>query len=162
MKYQSDVNTCFYGKCLIATEDLSPNIVVEKLEGYYVQKGEIPPDEICHAILVDKGMWMVIQTNARYINHSCSPNCYINDNLEIITKLTIKKGEELTICYNIVHNGENPGQWDDKWSFLCLCGSKNCQGIINKYITEDGLMYIAPVNEGFKNQIEVQNISIEY
>ncbi|MFX0032974.1 MAG: SET domain-containing protein-lysine N-methyltransferase [Candidatus Hodarchaeota archaeon] len=162
MKYQSYVNTCSYGKCLVAANNISSNCVVEKIEGYTINREEIPQEEIYHAILIARDKWMVIQTNARYINHSCSPNCYINDDLEVITKVDVKKGEELTIAYNIVRTGEDPGQWDERWSFRCLCGSRNCQGIIDKYITEDGLPYNPNLNQSFeKVQITTSENSVK-
>jgi SET domain-containing protein len=40
---------------------------------------------------------------ARYVNHSCTPNCYtriIGDTIWIIASRTIRKGEELTYDYS--------------------------------------------------------------
>ena len=91
-----------------------------------------------HAILIENNKWMVIQTDARYINHSCDPNCIIDNDLRLITVRPVNEGEELTINYHIVYEGEDPGFWDPRWSFKCCCGAKNCQGIIDKYITIDG------------------------
>ncbi|MFX0025697.1 MAG: SET domain-containing protein-lysine N-methyltransferase [Candidatus Hermodarchaeota archaeon] len=142
MNYPSKINPCSYGRSLIATTDLLPGTVVEKLEGFTVRRDEIPEEEKCYAIWIDDDKWMIIKSNSRYINHSCSPNCRITDELNIIANNFVRKGEELTISYNIVHKGENPGLWDEKWNFICQCGSQNCQGIINQYITEDGLPFV--------------------
>lgn len=62
---------------------------------------------------------------AKFINHSCEPNCEaINDNnrIWIAAKRKIKKGEELTYDYGY-----------DMENFLdhkCLCGKKSCIGYI--------------------------------
>jgi len=65
---------------------------------------------------------------ARYINHSCEPNCeavnYDNEEIWIEAKQDIKKGEELTYNYGF----EEPDE-----AFPCLCQSKNCK----KWIVEE-------------------------
>ncbi len=48
---------------------------------------------------------------ARFINHSCKPNCYSNiigDTIWIIAGRNIKKGEELTYNYYTEGDGEIP------------------------------------------------------
>ena len=62
---------------------------------------------------------------ARYINHSCDGNCEavnIDDEIWIVARCSIKKGEELTYDYgyDMEHFMDHP----------CECGSKNCVGYI--------------------------------
>ena len=156
MIYPSVVSNCSHGKCLRAQSDLTPGTIVEILEGNVLRKEEIPESEIRYAIWINIDTWMILKTNARYINHSCLPNCYINDDLQIITTKTVKKGEELTISYNLVLSNENPGIWDEKWTFECRCGAENCQKLINKYISEDGTLW-TPDAQKNKNRKEVPN-----
>lgn len=62
---------------------------------------------------------------AKYINHSCSPNCetdIIKGHIWIIAIKDIKKGEE--ISYDYGYDLEN---YEDH---PCWCGSKNCIGYI--------------------------------
>jgi len=62
---------------------------------------------------------------ARYINHSCAPNCeaYImRGRIWIYSLREIKAGEELTYNY-----GFDADTWDDH---PCRCGSKRCIGYI--------------------------------
>ena len=66
---------------------------------------------------------------ARFINHSCDPNCYtriihVNNTPRVViySKRFIKEGEELTYDYKFPIE-------DDK--IQCLCGSKNCRGTLN-------------------------------
>ncbi|PIN90698.1 SET domain-containing protein-lysine N-methyltransferase [Candidatus Pacearchaeota archaeon CG10_big_fil_rev_8_21_14_0_10_32_14] len=62
---------------------------------------------------------------ARYLNHSCNPNCkykYDNGKIWIISIRIIKKGEELTFDYDF--------DLEDYEHYPCLCGSKNCVGFI--------------------------------
>ena len=146
MKTISEVKNCLYGKCLVAVSPLEVGTIVQKYQGDIVSWEDVSLDEIRYAILISDKKWMIIKTDARYINHSCSPNCFINDKLEVITVKPVNKGEELTVTYNVVHEYENPGEWDSRWSFKCQCGSKNCQGLIDKYITEDGFKWV-PQND---------------
>jgi SET domain-containing protein len=62
---------------------------------------------------------------ARYINHSCAPNCeayIIRGRIWIYSLRDIKAGEELTYNY-----GFDADTWDDH---PCRCGSKRCIGYI--------------------------------
>ena len=62
---------------------------------------------------------------ARYINHSCDPNCQteqFNNTIWIVAIKDIQEGEELTYNYG----------YDDKdyENNPCNCGAKNCCGYI--------------------------------
>lgn len=66
---------------------------------------------------------------ARFINHSCDPNCEMQKwivngyyRLGIFAKKKIEEGEELTYNYSMFVNME-PAQ-------KCECGSTNCNGVI--------------------------------
>ena len=64
---------------------------------------------------------------ARYINHSCSPNCevdIIKDEIWIYSIKNIKNGEEISYDYGYSFDK------DDYKDHLCKCGSKNCIGFI--------------------------------
>jgi len=147
LEYPAKIGYSSYGKCLVAQRDLPIGIVVEHFEGNIVSRENIPVDEICYAILIDNDKWMIPISNARYLNHSCDSNCRVDDNLNVITIRSIKYNEELTIAYNIVYGNEDPGEWDSRWTFICLCGAKNCQGIIDKYITHEGTPWISKNHE---------------
>lgn len=71
--------------------------------------------------------------DARFINHSCSPNCITVDydgRIYIETKRTIEEGEELTYDYKF-DRSDDPR--DDKWQervYACHCGTPKCRGTI--------------------------------
>ncbi|MFX1381204.1 MAG: SET domain-containing protein-lysine N-methyltransferase [Promethearchaeota archaeon] len=138
MEILTYLQDCSYGKGIVANTSLNAGTAVQKYEGSIVPWEQVPNDEIRYAILVSDDQWMIIKTDARYINHSCDPNCIINESLEVVTIRPVNKDEEITVRYNVVYKNENPGMWDNRWSFKCLCGSKICQGVIDKYINEDG------------------------
>jgi len=67
----------------------------------------------------------VPENDAKYINHSCNPNCEIENDGEhiwIVAKRDIKKGEEL--YYNYGYDLE------DFEDHPCRCGAENCIGYI--------------------------------
>ena len=64
---------------------------------------------------------------AKYLNHSCDPNCetdIIRGKIWIIAIKDIKKGEELTYDYNFDFED------DEDEEYTCKCRAKNCRGII--------------------------------
>ncbi|MFI4913980.1 MAG: SET domain-containing protein [Steroidobacterales bacterium] len=67
--------------------------------------------------------------DARYINHSCDPNCesVIDDRRVFIEAVrTIQPGEELTYDYQIGRDREDPPNVDE--IFACRCGAASCRG----------------------------------
>ena len=71
--------------------------------------------------------------DARFINHSCDPNCeaVIEDNRVYIDALrTIEPGEELLYDYQYERDGEPQESWDRLYA--CECGAPNCRGTILK------------------------------
>ncbi|KAL5009713.1 hypothetical protein ScPMuIL_012018 [Solemya velum] len=68
---------------------------------------------------------------ARYINHSCNPNCVAevvpfdkDSKIIIITNRRIARGEELTYDYKFEME-------DDKDKIPCMCGAPNCRKWMN-------------------------------
>ena len=138
--YPSHVDNTSIGRGLIASETVEEGAVVERLEGRAVPSSKIPEHDIRDAFEIDDDRWMVPQSDARQINHSCDPNCYISGKLDVITLRKVFKGEELTIMYNEVtiekymSQGSVLPQWDDRRSFDCLCGAPKCLGRIDRYV----------------------------
>lgn len=67
----------------------------------------------------------VSYNTARFINHSCEPNCEvqtIRGHLWIIALKDIRRGEE--IAYNYGYG------WDSYQDHPCRCGSRRCPGYI--------------------------------
>lgn len=70
---------------------------------------------------------------ARFLNHSCNPNCKSKDTVSIGNTKTIsffaikdiKPHEEITFNYKMEHEED-----ETKWE-RCYCGSKHCSGYLN-------------------------------
>jgi len=138
--YPSFVDRTPMGQGLIAAETLEEGTAVERLEGRVVPFNKIPELELRNAFEIDDDRWMVPLSDARHINHSCDPNCYISGKLDVITGRKVLKGEELTIMYNEVtiekymSRGSVLPKWDDRRSFDCFCGAPNCRGRVDRYV----------------------------
>jgi len=79
--------------------------------------------------------------SARWINHSCSPNCRAviiespdgdprRDRIFIETRRAVKAGQELTYDYGIVLEEPHTARMKRIWA--CRCGSKRCTGTLLK------------------------------
>ena len=98
--------------------------------------------ETGHTFLFTLNEHFVIDANvdgndARWINHSCEPNCEAvveedddgnptQDKIFIEATRAIKPGEELTYNYGIVLGEPHTARLKKLWT--CLCGSKKCTG----------------------------------
>ncbi|MEJ7758679.1 MAG: SET domain-containing protein-lysine N-methyltransferase [Gemmatimonadaceae bacterium] len=71
--------------------------------------------------------------DARYINHSCDPNCEAvieNQEIWIYALRNIQPGIELGYDYQYERTGENDDELEK--FYHCLCGSPKCRGSIMK------------------------------
>tara|TARA_B100000989_G_C19501338_1_gene454422 strand:- start:259 stop:756 length:498 start_codon:yes stop_codon:yes gene_type:complete len=87
---------------------------------------------------------------ARYINHSCNPNCEVeisNDQIWICSIKRIKKGEELSYDYGYTFDK------NDYKDHECKCGSKYCIGYIIS--SDDWKKFLKHIN---KNMIKLKKL----
>jgi SET domain-containing protein len=74
---------------------------------------------------------------AKYINHSCDPNCRSvieKGRIYIETRKAVRKGQELAFDYSYRRNGTETAA--DEARFRCHCGAKKCRGSMLRPITE--------------------------
>lgn len=72
--------------------------------------------------------------DARFINHSCDPNCevlYFNETPYIYAIQEIHEGDELSFDYKYGIEGDVEASYEQKreW-FPCNCGAKKCRGTL--------------------------------
>ena len=87
---------------------------------------------------------------ARFINHSCAPNCEVEwdgSYIWIVAKREIKAGEEITFNYGY--------DLVDYREYHCACGAEECVG----YIVADTYFGIVRANEA---KFETRNSKFEY
>lgn len=83
----------------------------------------------------------VIWNPARYLNHSCSPNCEAvleSDTIWLVASKDIKAGEELTFNYGF--------DLENYREYPCACGSPDCVGFM---VSEEFFQHV-------RNQTRVQ------
>ena len=69
--------------------------------------------------------------DARFINHSCGPNCEAVDDKKRIYIEAIRdiaEGEELTYDYAYERDGTEDEAWEKL--YMCKCGAATCRGTI--------------------------------
>lgn len=87
-----------------------------------------------HTFLFDAGEDLYIDGGvdgnlARWINHSCAPNCEsVQDGPRVWIEAIrdIKPGDELTYDYGIVLDEPHTSKAKKRW--FCMCGAKKCRG----------------------------------
>jgi SET domain-containing protein len=66
---------------------------------------------------------------AKWINHSCQPNCETDEEdgrVWVLAKRAIEPGEELNYDYGLILEGRHTAKV--KKQFECRCGSRRCRG----------------------------------
>jgi uncharacterized protein len=144
-------NSDIHGRGVFAASDISSGTKIIEYKGRLLssqQAAELYGDNTEHGhtflfTLNDK--WLVdggVDGNsARFINHSCDPNCeavvYVNkdyieekDKLWIEAVRDIREGEELSFDYGIKLAQRHTARLKKVWK--CLCGSAKCTGTMLK------------------------------
>lgn len=134
-----------HGTCVFAGEDIKRGTEIIQYVGELINKDEaerrlIEIDNKAKK-LGKQATYYVFELNkkwdidgdvdyneAKYINHSCEPNCEVeivdDEEIWIIALKEIKRGEELTYDYSFGFDDE---EYIDS---PCRCGSENCCGYI--------------------------------
>lgn len=84
-------------------------------------------DQLNHVIQISPNQWRDSNGIARYLNHSCDPNCGVRGRFKIVTMRNIEPGEELTWDYEMTEMN-NFG-----WRMSCRCNTDMCRGTIGHY-----------------------------
>lgn len=79
-----------------------------------------------HTIQIGKAKWRDSKGLARFINHSCDPNCGIKGLNKVVAMRDIEKGEQITWDYEMTERS-------DWWRMRCKCGSPLCRKVIGNY-----------------------------
>lgn len=135
-----------HGTGVFAARDIPFEEEVVYYEGKLISHDEADADEEDdgHTFLFTLNERWVIEgavdgNEARWINHSCDPNCEAllvedddgdkaKDRIVIQALRNIRAGEELTYDYNIFT--EEPFTDELKQLWRCRCGSPSCRGVI--------------------------------
>lgn len=96
----------------------------------------VNPDDPWHTFYFSLSSGMIIDggrrgNDARWINHSCAPNCEARENTQgtrvfIVALRDIQPGEELFFDYGLVMEGRITRTLRE--AYRCLCGAPECRG----------------------------------
>ena len=127
---------------IFADENISSNSFIIEYKGEVirpilseVRQDRLYIDEPDYMFRIDNEVVIDATTRgslARYINHSCDPNCYTKiisvdgeKKISIYSKKDIEKGEELHYDYKF------PYEEDSSKKIKCYCGMPRCKGYLN-------------------------------
>lgn len=129
-----------HGRGVFALQPLRTGELICEYKGEHITSDEAllrhprDPSQPNHTFFFDLGDGTVIDgsvggNSARWINHSCKPNCeakYQRGRIFIRTTRPIDAGEELAIDYALVVKERATQQL--RQQYACHCGSLNCRG----------------------------------
>ncbi len=119
--------TATHGRGVFAAKKIKKDEIIAAFDGIiyprsYEQWNE---DLYNHVIQFEKWKWRDSKGIARLINHSCDPNCGIQDLFKVVAMRDIFPGEEIAWDYEMTENY--------KWRMKCTCGSPLCRRTIGTY-----------------------------
>ncbi len=116
-----------HGKGMFAKEIIRKGEVVMMWGGPYIAKNEVQKAEAAGKVVIqlDENLFSVEERGeciTYFINHSCDPNVWMDDAVNLSAIRDILPGEELTIDYILFEDDENKiASWD------CVCHSPLCR-----------------------------------
>lgn len=121
-------NTARYGRGVFARRKIRRGEVVAVFDGP-IYDDEFPHwtrDMLKYTIQIGPTLWRDSTGPARYMNHSCDPNCGIRGLNKVVAMREIQKGEELTWDYEMTERST--------WlKMKCRCGSAICRKVIGSF-----------------------------
>ena len=117
------------GKGIVAKAPIKKNEIIADFDGpVYHWHSKWTNNLADHVIQFAPRSWRASKGLAKYINHSCEPNCGVLCLFTIVAMRNIKTGEQLTWDYEMTDN--NISRY---WSMKCHCGTKSCRKVIGAY-----------------------------
>jgi hypothetical protein len=133
-------NSGIHGKGVFATTRIPAGTRLVEYKGERLTAAQVDKryakDDSPHTFLFALDDGMVIDAtvggnSARWINHSCAPNCEAvddEDRIYIETLRAIRPGEELSYNYRIELEEKHTRKM--KRLYKCRCGARRCKGTI--------------------------------
>jgi hypothetical protein len=117
-----------FGKGIFAKKSLAEGTVLLKVKGKNLSFEDTMQlgNEESFCLQVDMNKYIIPHSPFHLSNHSCDPNCGVNNNFEFITLRPVKIGEELCWDYST-------SMLERHWTMECRCGSPACRKLINDF-----------------------------
>lgn len=123
-----EIRTSRFGKGLFAIQPIAAATVLCKASGKslgFAQTVQLGKRE-SHCLQIGLDQYILCDPPFLYSNHSCNPNCALNENLELFALKDIKPGEELLWDYST-------SMFERHWTMRCFCGAESCRKVINDF-----------------------------
>ena len=132
-----------HGRGVFATAEIARGTPIIEYKGKRstwddaMARPDSDPDDPAHTFLFEIDDGRVIDARvrgnaARWINHSCQPNCVTHENEDgrvfIEAKRKIRPGEELTYDYRLTIDGKLTRK--ERAQYSCRCGTARCRGTL--------------------------------
>ena len=122
------VKKSVHGKGIFTNTDLSKNDIILKITGpalNFEQTLDLGHDE-CYCLQVGIDKYIIPDYPFYLSNHSCDPNCGINENMELFALKPISSGEELRWDYST-------SMLERHWVMECKCCADSCRHKIKDF-----------------------------
>lgn len=116
------------GKGVFASELIPGNTPLFKIEGRKLSFDETLQLKENESYCLQVGLkeYIALHYPVFLVNHSCNPNCGINNELVLFTLRDIAKDEELRWDYST-------SMLERFWVMECRCGEKNCREVVRDF-----------------------------
>jgi hypothetical protein len=123
----TEIKPSRFGKGLFAAKNIASNTCLCSIQGKNLSFKEtlLLGDKESHCLQIAIDRYILCESPFLYSNHSCNPNCAIN-NYEFFSLKEIKTGEELFWDYST-------SMLERHWTMNCSCGNQNCRKIITDF-----------------------------
>jgi uncharacterized protein len=136
-------NSAIHGRGVFAATDIPRGERIVEYKGRRsswdeaMARPDSDPDDPAHTFLFEIDDGRVIDARvrgnaARWINHSCAPNCVTHEDdagrVFVEAKRRIRPGEELTYDYRLTVDGRLTKK--ERAGYACRCGSAKCRGTL--------------------------------
>lgn len=140
-KLYSVRNSAIHGRGVFAADKIRKGTVIIEYKGQRadwddaMERPDSDPDDPSHTFLFELDDGRVIDARvrgnaARWINHSCDPNCttFEDDDGRVFieARRKIAQGEELTYDYRLSVDGKLTKK--ERKQYTCRCGTTKCRG----------------------------------
>jgi SET domain-containing protein len=140
-------NSAIHGRGVFAADKIRKGTVIIEYKGKRstwddaMERPDSDPNDSAHTFLFEIDDGRVIDARvrgnaARWINHSCDPNCVTCEDEDgrvfIEARRKILPGAELTYDYRLSIDGKLTKE--EKAQYVCRCGTDKCRGsLLRKY-----------------------------
>lgn len=117
-----------FGKGVFAARNLEAGSVICKFTGPLISFADTLRlgDQESYAVQIDYDAYRLCEPPFVYTNHSCVPNCGVNQHFQMVAIENIAAGEELFWDYST-------SMLERHWTMPCACGHAQCRTLITDF-----------------------------